>query len=479
MALNPYLAAKLKTANLGPEMIPLLVEVESPQVASQLAKIMGLGGATIKVGRTIGLPGTTQYIEVSAPVESLADIEQTPGVIMVHKNMIKKATALPSVLSKLMTQIDPIEGEVSIDSVIMPRELLGPSMALRYSPLGLLTRTPLGKIGPLAQMSPLGEITIIPTSQSRLVLLDVPTDYDGSGITVAVLDTGSGPQLPQSLGVLGYSACQADPLPTDQHGHGSWCLTAATGRRAKGIFGEVQGVAPGAGQMPIKVLQSLTGMGMTADILAGIQMAVDKGAQVISLSLGSDSCQGGCYQSDGGPCPECKLIKQLSDQGILFVIAAGNSGTDPAESWQIGCPGCAKGAITVASLSMTDTPATAYWSSVGPSSPDNKGNAGFEPKPTCCAPGGGRASSKDTPDEVLYSGMGGYFTGLYTGVWTDIAGNFHGTSQATPHIAGLLAVLLQAGKIANARDFKAICARMGHSYQSTDGYGIPKLSWFQ
>ena len=862
MALNPYLAAKLKTANLGPEMIPLLVEVESPQVASDLAKIMGLGGATIKVGRTIGLPGTTQYIEVSAPVESLAAIEQTPGVKMVHKNMIKKIKRAPSVLNTLMTKFDPIEGEVSIDDVILPRQMLGPAMAFRYSPLGLLTRTPLGKIGPLARMSPLGEITIIPTSKSRLVLLDVPSDYDGSGITVAVLDTGSGPQLPQSLGVFGYSACQVDPLPTDQHGHGclsgdavvftgfcglatleeiwnkveaepmpykdgeakffntktlgyegllkavdtnaifrttckesieittrlgvlppatpwhefyvvhrkkvvgnknrlgrmdwhprwyngyeiekkradeirpgdylftprfntlpvqegehwvypyvvayvlgdgnirpyadtrhsdvgitdedtellqgvadrikklgyephidgnhlcvysadfkrrlealgipsgvgksrtfrlpriliktsdaarafvagyydaegnpyyknkglyfcissvnrpfleemqllllnfgiygyigsggiskgsksyhllfgpnsardfaefirpyalkpipvvsdnlqerskgcvtlengraikvykverkdakdffyslsipdlhnyvtsgvysknSWCLTAATGRKAKGIFGEVQGVAPGAEQMPIKVLQSLTGMGMTSDILAGIQMAVNKGARVISMSLGSDTCEGGCYESDGGPCPECKLIKELSDQGILFVIAAGNSGTDPEDSWQIGCPGCSQGTVTVASLSMTDAPSVAYWSSRGPSNITNQGKSGYELKPNVAAPGGGRASSKASPDEVIYSGMGGYFTGLYTGTWADIAGNFHGTSQATPAVAGLLAVLLQAGKISDARDFKAICARMGHPYQPTDGYGVPKLSWF-
>ena len=69
--------------------------------------------------------------------------------------------------------------------------------------------------------------------------------------------------------------------------------------------------------------------------------------------------------------------------------------------------------------------------------------------------------------------------GLYSGIKLDIADCMHGTSQACPHVAGLLAVLLEAGKIQSADDFKAICAKMGHPQTIEDGFGVPKLSWFQ
>jgi subtilisin family serine protease len=459
MALNPWLEEKLKKKTLGPEMLPLLVEVESKEVIAEVKSRLSVI-PDLSIGRQ-----SFNFIEVTAPVETIPAIEKIPGVRMVHKNMVRRILPLgilsqfPKLVSKL-SLFDHIEGEISIDNIEAPRHLLyTPDMLMPFSPLRFLSHH-----------GPLGEVEMIPTSKTRDILLNIPTTYTGRGITVAVLDTGSAPQNPQCLGVVGYSECSTDPLPMDNHAHGSWCLNAATGRTAQGIFGQVQGVAPEAGQLPIKVLHGVFGFGMTMDIMKGIERAVNLGAKVISMSLGGDTCEGGCDN-----CPDCRLITDLSKQGILFAIAAGNSGPD---EFTIGCPGCAPGAITVASVSLTDYPQVAYWSSRGPTNIENKGKT-YEPKPDVAAPGGGRAKEGAKPDEVIYSGEEGYMKGLYSGIKVDIADSMHGTSQATPHIAGFLAVLLESGKIKTADDFKKICAEKGHSKTIYDGWGVPKLSWFQ
>lgn len=453
MALNPWLEKKLKELR-SPQKLSLIVECVPDlreQVKAKLAAITGLS-----VVRQ-----AFSFIGVMAPVEAIPLIEAVPGVVMVSYNMPKRIMQFRRFIT------DPLIGRFAIDDVIVPPKLVGPDLFLPFSPLRWFRAA-----GPMA------EVKLIPTAESRRVIRDVDSPLNGKGVTLAVLDTGWAPQ-PQITRARALSACSTDPTPIDLHGHGSWCTSAAGGARGVGMFGRCEGIAPEADLVHIKVLHGLFGFGDEMSILKGMEMAWQEGAKVISMSLGGDLCQGGCYQDDGGPCPECKMIKALADEGIAVVIAAGNSGPD---SWTIGCPGCAPGAITVGSVSMTDHPQPAYFSSRGPQNLENEGVMEMNErtmKPDVLAPGGGRALAESAPDEVIYSGEFGVMAGMYTGVKEPLGyGSMHGTSQATPAVAGLIACLLEGGLISGPEEFKRICAEKGQAKDEESGWGTVKLSWF-
>lgn len=244
------------------------------------------------------------------------------------------------------------------------------------------------------------------------------------------------------------------------------------------MFGRCEGVAPEANLIHIKVLHGLFGFGNQMDIIKGMELAWMHRAKVISMSLGGDECQGGCYEADGGPCPECKTVKALTDEGVIIVIAAGNSGPD---EWTIGCPGCSPSAITVGSYGITDD-SVVWFSSRGPQNPQNKDKMAITDetmKPDILAPGGGRKNKEDIPDEVLYSGEYGIMAGMYSGVKEPLGyGCMHGTSQSTPACAGLIACLLEGGLIKTPDDFKRICRERGQPKGPDGGWGVVKLSWF-
>ena len=225
-------------------------------------------------------------------------------------------------------------------------------------------------------------------------------------------------------------------------------------------------MAPEANLISVKVLHGVFGFGMSMDIIKGMELAVEKGARVISMSLGSEDSQGTEAED-----PECIVINELAQKGIFFLIASGNSG--PGER-TIGAPGCASGAITVGSVSLTDYPAPAWFSSRGRQA---KSNPNGDPKPDILSPGGGRSLEVLKPDEVLLSSGFGWMASIYTGL-VDFHAAMKGTSQATPACAGLIACLLEAGKIQTPQDFKRICAEKGHTKSPEDGWGVVKLSWF-
>lgn len=134
----------------------------------------------------------------------------------------------------------------------------------------------------------------------------------GAGVKVAVLDTGVSPSHPDIRpNLLNFSESFArvpldptlscdDGSPIDQSGHGTWTASLIAG--AKGIgTGLMIGVAPEAQILNIKVLRREpragtlspltrcglgTGKGLSSWVLAGIVLAVEQGADIISMSLG-------------------------------------------------------------------------------------------------------------------------------------------------------------------------------------------------
>ncbi|MGW0821116.1 S8 family serine peptidase [Streptomyces sp. NPDC002845] len=239
--------------------------------------------------------------------------------------------------------------------------------------------------------------------------------FDGTGVKVAVLDTGVDQTHPdlagQEIAERNFSGSEDS---VDRQGHGTHVASTVAGTGAK-TEGRYRGVAPGARILDGKVLDDF-GSGWDSDIIAGMEWAVAEGAQVVNLSLGGTDTP--------GIDPLEETVNRLSaETDTLFVIAAGNSG-EQGES-TVGSPGSAESALTVGSVDKADRLADS--SSRGP----RVGDGGV--KPDLTAPGvdiTAAASTDSDIEEWFPSGTPGYAT-------------LSGTSMATPHVAGAAAILAQ------------------------------------
>jgi subtilisin family serine protease len=136
----------------------------------------------------------------------------------------------------------------------------------------------------------------------------------GTGVTVAVVDTGADAGHPDLAGriVPGHDFVEDDGDPQDGHGHGTHVAgTIAARENGTGVIG----VAPDALVMPLRVLDA-NGGGSSADVAAAFAYAGDRGVRVVNASLGSG------YPS----LVERRAIHE--HPGTLYVVAAGNGGSD-------------------------------------------------------------------------------------------------------------------------------------------------------
>lgn len=236
--------------------------------------------------------------------------------------------------------------------------------------------------------------------------------YDGTGATVAVLDTGYDTTHPDLQGLVAKSAnFTTDASVNDGNGHGTHVASTVAGSGAASN-GLRKGVAPGAKLYVGKVLAD-SGYGEDSMVLAGMAWAVDQGADVISMSLGGDT--------DDGSHPLSQAVNELSaTSDSLFVIAAGNNGE--AGPSTVTAPGAADAALTVGAVDVDN--AMASFSGRGP----RFRNGAI--KPEVVAPGVDVTAARAAGTE-----LGPVVDEYYTTI--------SGTSMATPHVAGLAAILKQ------------------------------------
>ncbi|MDD2714332.1 MAG: S8 family serine peptidase [Candidatus Wallbacteria bacterium] len=247
---------------------------------------------------------------------------------------------------------------------------------------------------------------------------------NGSGVKVGVVDSGLNTNLGFTDGKFVEGKCfksgEVTTNITDVVGHGTHVCGTIIGGSAKGTLYDMSwgfpmpdgsfdgriGVAPGAKLYFAKVMGD-DGKGDFNDILAGMQWLCDldgnpntkDGVRVINVSLGAEESV-----------PEMRqYIKQVTDAGVILVVANGNSGK------KCGSPADFPETIAIGATDANDKKAS--FSSIGPSEFDGQTHI----RPDVCAPG----------VKVI-----SYFK--------DKLAKLDGTSMACPNACGVVTLMLQA-----------------------------------
>lgn len=259
----------------------------------------------------------------------------------------------------------------------------------------------------------------------------------GSGVTVSVVDTGiayenfrdirtgkrfyKAPDLSGTCFAAGYDFVNNDTHPNDDNSHGTH-VAGTIAQTTNNSLG-VSGLAFNSCLQPVKVLDR-NGSGTYSNVAKGIRFAADNGAKVINLSL-------------GGPSPSLTLQDALAyaySKGVTIVAAAGNDGTNV-----VSYPAAYDDYVIAVGATRFDE-TLSYYSNFGPSL-------------DVVAPGG---------DTRVDQNGDGYADGVLQNTFnpntkrTNEFGYwfFQGTSQATPHVSGLAALLISKGNATTPADIR-------------------------
>lgn len=291
----------------------------------------------------------------------------------------------------------------------------------------------------------------VPTSVTRRLLgADAANaeGFAGQGVSVAVIDTGSShafrvhPQIRKPVTIK-----SAFGAPTDTNGHGEFTSTIIFGGPAQTRTTEdkqiqVEGMAPAVTPSMIKALFTPGGAGTDSSIIRGIEIALDLGADVINLSLGSSP-----GDDDPDDDPLVAAIEALPPN-IIVVAASGNDGSD-----RVGSPATAKNAISVGALDTRTNKVAGF---------SNRGN------------------------DLIGPGVD-ILSGTQTGTLMDITGKAtpgfavsSGTSFSTPHVSGMIAIAKQFSREKfnhelTWMDVLEIAKSFGQTKSDDRGYGL--LTW--
>ena len=259
----------------------------------------------------------------------------------------------------------------------------------------------------------------------------------GEDTTIAILDTGidfnheslddlddnpdtNDPKISvDSNGMLAFYNANTDKeypdeQPHDSGSHGTHCAGIAAG--TGGISGTYSGVAPQANLVGVIALDG--GSGDEGDLLRAVDWTIENkdrfSIDVMSLSLGGPVVIPGA--TNNGASSISQALDVAVEAGIVTVVAIGNGNLGiAAHPGSVSYPGDSEKAITVGSVN--DNHNREIYSSRGPT-------GDLRLKPDVMAPGGAIMSAQ--------AGSGNGYV------------SYSGTSMATPHVAGVAALMLQA-----------------------------------
>ncbi|MEG4342972.1 S8 family serine peptidase [Microcoleus sp. A003_D6] len=217
----------------------------------------------------------------------------------------------------------------------------------------------------------------------------------------------------------GWDFVNSDNDPMDDNNHGTH-ISGLVAAKKDGVG--ITGTAPTAKIMALKILDS-AGVGKIRDEINAINYAVANGAKIINVSLG------GLQLNE----QELNVIRAAEAQGAIVISAAGNDARP-----QVDYPARFAGEVGIAVGGVTRNGLFADYSN----------RAGTEVIDYFVAPGGdgGRADSGDVYSTVPLSEPGIPYR------------YFAGTSMAVPHVAGVIALMLQANPNLTPAQIKRILA---------------------
>lgn len=216
----------------------------------------------------------------------------------------------------------------------------------------------------------------------------------------------------------------------------------------------------------------------TVDEASAINDAVAHGAKVINLSLGGDS-SGTCATND----PEYTAVEAAIKSGVVVVAASGNGNAQRVGQPYLDCPGADPGVIAVGASALNDSGTTIKEDVASYSNYLSASNGRY-----LVAPGGdpcpGAGSTCNDSDDLHWI-ENIYSTTAQTAVGGSCAGgvdNFNetgdcnvliaGTSMATPHVAGIVSLMLGANpSLSPAQIAQGLCASADNIGDSKQGCG--------
>lgn len=263
------------------------------------------------------------------------------------------------------------------------------------------------RLFPYELVEQLETVNEIPKGVEIIQAPEIWPETKGKGITVAVLDTGCDTDHPDLMDRIigGYNFTKDDGGDSlkfeDYNGHGTHVAgTIAATLNNSGVVG----VAPEANLLILKVLGK-NGSGQYAWIIKAIQYAIDQKVDIISMSLGGPNDVKALHD----------VIIEAVNQKILVVCAAGNDGDGKDSTDEFGYPGFYNEVISVGAVNL------------------ERKSSGFT--------NSNNQVDLVAPGEKIIST---YLNGTYA--------TLSGTSMATPHVSGALALLKVISNAAFERD---------------------------
>lgn len=434
-AINSQISSSKKKPNISPETKGFIVEFKNVSIADYKKRT--------KVQASAGYKQILLKEHEAAKKDILTKLGKESFSLSLSKNTEKSKNSVP-LLGEYVTLLNGIALNITVDEL---EKVKSSAYVKRVTP-NYKIQAFLNQSASLINAPQVWEMSDLQGNKItgkniKVGIIDTGIDYTHQDLGGCSTQAFLSSQCSKVIG--GYDFINGDNDPIDDNGHGTHVAATVGGNGLTDSGVVLKGMAPEASLVAYKVLNQ-DGSGYESDVISGIERAADPNQDgdlvdhldVINLSLGGS----------GDPTdPLSQTIDRISDVGVLPVVAPGNSG--PYEA-TIMSPGNARKALTVGASDKSNK--LAYFSSRGPvlTIPGQE----FDLiKPDVVAPGVDICAAK---------------TGQRINTCLDSKHiSMQGTSMATPHVAGLAALIKQKNPSWTPDDIKSVITISSRSIGET------------